>query len=502
MARFRSFVELAATGGLRRQLGGDADVVHDVRHAARMLRRSPAFTVSAVVILGVGIGGTVAIVSLLDALLLKPLPYHEADRVVTLWQRPVAGADREDVAPANFLDWRERARSFERMAAAIPYSYDYTGGTEPEVFFGAQVTEGFFDALGVLPILGRTFRPEEHVRGARPVVIITHGLWQRRFGGSPGILDQPVDLEGVPFTVVGVLPREFAPQMLPRPGELGVWTPKIVQEHERRVRGSAWWNVVARLRPDVSLEAAQAEMRQIASTLADEHPRTNTSVSVEVLSLRDHLAGSVRLPLLLMFGGVLLVLLIGCANVASLLLARGLNREREFAIRAALGAGRWRLIRQLGTESLVLSLAAALLGVATAHWVMRAVVALAPPGVARLSDAAIDARTLGFALLLACCTAFAFGLFPAFQFSRPSREAIRERQGSVPRAVLRRSLVAGEVALALVLLAGAGLLVRSFQGLLAVDPGFSPAGVVALQVFAHDRNGSDQRARQFFRSTL
>jgi predicted permease len=414
----------------------------------------------------------------------------------------MASGAREDVAPGNFLDWRERARSFERVAAAIPYSHDYTGGGEPEVFFGAQVTDGFFEVLGVRPALGRSFLPEEHLRGGRRVVLISHGLWQRRFGADPSIVGRAISLDGMPFTVVGVLPRDYAPQIFPRPGELGIWTPKVIQEHERRVRGSAWWNVVGRLKAGVSIEESQAEMETIAAGLAAEHPRTNHGISASVVSLRDHLMGDVRFPLLVMLGAVLLVLLIGCANIASLLLARGLEREREFAIRAALGAGRARLVRQLVAESLLLSAMSAGLGVALAHWALGAIVGLAPSGIARLSDAVIDGRILGFALILTTATAVAFGLLPAMQLSRPSRDAIRERHATGPRAVLRRTLVASEVALALVLLVGAGLLVRSFHRLVSVDPGFSARGVVALQVFAHDRNGAPDRARVFFRSTI
>ena len=255
----RAFGALPDAAWLRRQFTADAEVVHDLRHGVRMLRKSPTFTAAAVVTLALGIGGTVAIATLLDTLFFRALPYADAERIVTLWQRPPTG-EREDVAPANFLDWRERSRSFEQVAAAIPYSYDYTGGGEPEVFFGAQVTEGFWDALGVRPALGRFFRPGEHARGGQPVAIITHSLWQRRFGGDPGIVNSAISLDGALMTVVGVLPADFKPQLLPRPGELSVWTPKVIQDHEKRVRGSAWWNVVARLRPGVSLDEAQAEL--------------------------------------------------------------------------------------------------------------------------------------------------------------------------------------------------------------------------------------------------
>jgi putative ABC transport system permease protein len=488
---------------LRRQFTADADAIHDVRHAVRMLWKAPGFTMAAVFILALGIGGTVSIVTLLDTLMFRALPYDESERIVTVWTRHAATpAKREDVAPADFLDWRERSQSFSAIAAAIPYSHDFTGGGDPEVLFGAQVTEGFFDALGMKPLMGRGFLPEEFVTGGRRVVVITYGLWQARFAGDPGILNRTISLDGDPWTIVGVLPRQFAPQLLPRPGDLSIWTPKIVMDHEKRTRGSAWWNVIARLKPGVTTEQAQREMDTISAAIAKENPRTNTSKTAWLVPMREHLMGDVRLPLFLMLGAVVLVLGIGCANVASLLLARGMEREREFAIRSALGAGRFRLVRQLVVESLVLSTIAALAGIGLAYWGLQAIVALAPSGLLRLHEAAIDGRMLAFAAVLTTLTATAFGLIPAFQFSNPARDAIRERQSTGPRTTLRRGLVAAEIALALVLLTGAGLLIRSFSRLMAVDPGFSADNVVMAQVFAYDRTGTPERTRNFFISTI
>lgn len=493
----RALGALPDAAWLRRQFTADSEGLHDIRHGARMLRKSPGFTLAVVLILALGIGGTVAIAALLDTLIFRPLPYADADRVVTLWQRPATG-ERAAVAPANFLDWRERSQSFDRLAAVTPSSYDYTGTGEPEVLFGAQVTQGFWEAVGVRPLLGRTFADDEHARGGRPVALITHGLWQRRFGGDPSIVGKPITLDGRPRTIVGVLPAGFALQLLPRPGELGIWTPKAILDYEHRIRDSAWWNVVGRLKPGVPIEAARAEMTSIADALAREHPRANEHVGIEVVTLRDHLMGDVKVPLLVMLGAVVLVLAIGCANVASLLLARGMHREREFAIRAALGAGRARLVRQLAVESLLLSAIAGLVGIALAYVVIRAVVALAPGEVLRLQDAMIDGRILLFAVFLAALTATAFGILPAVQFSRPASDAIRERHASAPRAVFRRVLVAAEVAIAVVLLTSAGLLLRSFERLVDVDPGFSARNVVALQVFAHDRHSTPERVRSFF----
>jgi putative ABC transport system permease protein len=488
---------------LRRQFTSDAEALQDLRHGARMLRKSPVFTLSAVLILALGIGGAVSIVTLLDTLLFRELPYADADRIVTIWtQNTARPGERADVAPADFLDWRERSRAFAAMAAAVPYSRDYTGGDRPEVLFGAQVTEGFWDAIGVEPIMGRTFRDDEHVRGAGRPVIISHGLWQQRFGGAPDIVGRSISLDGEPWTVIGVLPRSFAPQLLPRPGDLAVWTPKIIQEHERRTRGSAWWNVVARLAPGVTLDQAQSELDGISAALGREHPRTNAASRALVVSMRDHLMGDVRLPLFVMLGAVMLVLAIGCANVASLLLARGMDRERELSIRAALGAGRLRLVRQLLVESLLLSSAAAGAGVAIAHWALGLIVAIAPSAVLRLHEATVDARILLFAAGLGTLTTVGFGLLPAVQLSRPGRGLVRERQATGPRRAVRRVLVVAEVALALVLLTGAGLLIRSFARLMAVDPGFTATNVVTVQVFAYSPDLTVARLRSFFNTTL
>ena len=497
----RALGALPDAAWVRRQFTLDAELLHDLRHGIRMLRKSPSFTFAAVAILALGIGGTVSIATLLDTLLFRPLPYRDADRVVTVWQRAPTG-EREDVAPANFIDWRERSHSFEHLAAVSPSSYDYTDSGEPEVFFGAQVTEGFLDAMGVTPLIGRGFEAGDHVRGARKVAMITYGLWQRRFGSDPSIVDRTISLDGAPFTIVGVLPPSFKPQLMPRPGELSVWTAKAILDHEKRIRGSAWWNVVGRLKPGVSVEQANTEMASVAEVLGAQYPRTNTRVGVEVVSLREHLMGDVRMPLLVMLGAVLLVLVIGCANVASLLLARGIHREREFAIRAALGAGRGRLVRQLVVESLLLSAIAAATGVALAYWLISGIVALAPGGILRLHDAVLDTRMLGLAAVLTTLTAVAFGVLPALQFSKPGRDVMRERQSSPLRTGARRALVTAEVAIALVLLTGAGLLIRSFDRLLAVDPGFSTANTVALQVFVHDRHGTPEKTRAFFQRTI
>ncbi len=381
------------------------------------------------------------------------------------------------------------------------HSYEDVGGGELDVLFGAMVSPGFFEAIGVQPALGRGFAPDDFAP-RRNVAVITWGLWQRRFGGDPGVVERVVTLEREPWTIVGILPRGFAQELLPRPRDIEVWTPKVFEAWEKDIRGSAWWNVVARLKPGVTVAEAQAEMDAIAAALGREYPRTNEGIGASIVPLRDHVAGPVRMPLVIMLAAVVLVLGIGCANVASLLLARGMQRERELAVRAALGAGRGRIVRQLVTESLLLSAIAGAAGLALAHVGIRLVVALAPGQIDRLQDAATDGRVLAFAALLSTATAVAFGLVPSLHLSSAEGTALRARGGTAPHRAWRRGLIVAEVALALVLLAGAGLLIRSFERLLSVDPGFSPRHVVALQVFAWNDNTTGDRLRAFFRETL
>ncbi|MBI4477028.1 MAG: ABC transporter permease [Acidobacteria bacterium] len=484
-----------------------ADLFQDLRHGLRLIRKHAGFTVVAVAVLAIGIGANTAIFSIVDTLLFRPLAYEHADRIVTIFQRNLnAGGAKDDVAPANFLDWRERSRSFEVMAASDPYSFDYTGGSEPESLFAMLVTEGFFEAAGARPRLGRTFRPEEHQQGRHRVVVISDGFWRRRFGADPHIIGRVVSLDQEAYTIVGVMPRNFQLGILPRAMSHDIWAPKVIQEYEPRLRGSAFWNVIARRKPGITTEQAQAEMDTIAAALAREYPRTNREVGVLVLSLRDHLAGSIRTALFVLLGAVGVVLLIACANIANLLLVRGSQREREFAIRAALGAGRARLMRQLLAENVLLATLGGAAGLLVARWGIRLIVSLTPVNVPGIDQVALDARVLAFAAVLTLSTALLFGLSPSLQFSRktthdPMKEG-RSMTASVPAVRLRRGLVAAEVGLALVLLTGAGLLLRSFMVLTRVDPGFAGGDIYLLQAFTGDRQTTPERRVQFFRETL
>ncbi len=492
---------------LRRQFTRDAEIVHDVRHGGRVLRRSPAFALLAILVLALGIGATVGIFSVVDTLLVRPLPYRDFDRVVMLWQGSSTNRDvLDDVSPANYLDWREQLRSFEVVAAVEPWSFDHTGGSEPEVLHAAAVSAGFFEAIGVLPVMGRAFTAEEFLPKRNQVIVISHGLWQRVFGGAPDIVGRSVQLDNSAYTVVGVLPASFQPRLLQSGGERGVIVPKVFQEYERRIRGGGYWNVVARLRQGVSLDEAQAELATLSGQLAKQYPRTNATVVARAQGLRDHLAANLRPALRLLLLAVGLLLLIASANVANLLLARAAHRARELAVRSAIGAGRARLVRQLLAESLLLATLGSAAGLVVAWWTVRAITRLSPANIPSLASVSVDGRVIAFAIVLTAAVAIVVGVIPAWQSSGGRLldvlRGISDGGGGGTRHPLRAGIVVGEVALALLLMSGAGLLIRSFVLLLQTDPGFNPERVVVLQVFAWDRNATPEKRAAFFQQVL
>lgn len=475
--------------------------LQDAKYALRQLRMRPTFTFVAIAVLALGIGAATAIFSVLDTLVIRALPYEEADRIVTVWKNDLeAGVERDDVAPADFFDWKEQAESFQALGALDPYSLDLTGRERPEVVYGARVTEGFFEALGTRTLYGRTLVSEDFVTGN--VVVIGERLWERRFGSDPNLVGEAVLFDGVPTTVVGILPRSFNPHLSPSVQERDAWIPMILQGWELQSRGSGWWNVVGRLAPGVSLAQAQAEMEIVAGRLAEDYPETNSRTSASVVPLRDHLVGNAKTALVILQAAVLFLLLVACANVASLFLARGAERESEFAVRAALGAGRLRLIRQLLTESVAIALAGAVCGVVLAFWALDLIVAIGPAEIPRLDEVALDGRVLAFALAVTGVTALAFGVLPSIHFSQPDlQSAIKEGRGATAgraRQRIRSAMVVAEVALSLILVVGAGLLARSFVSLLDVDPGFDQDRVAATQVFYYPDGGTPQRTRDFY----
>lgn len=484
-----------------------ATFLQDLRHALRGLLQRPAFALLAVAVVALGIGAATAMFGVLDTLLIRSLPYDDADRIVTVWEENAkSGIERDDVAPANFFDWREQAHSFEAIAALDPWSLDLTGGEHPEVVFASRVTEGFFQALGTRALHGRTFVPEEFRAGGRKVVVLSHSLWQRRFGADPALIGQALPLDGEPHTVIGVLPRSFDPHLSPTVRDREAWIPLVLQGWEAHERGSRWWNVVAQLRPDVSLAEARAEMDAISTRLAHDFPATNQGIRANLVPLREHLAGGARRALLVLQGAVGLLFAIACANLAGLFLARGTEREGEFAIRATLGAGRWRLVRQLLAESGLIALIGGALGVAVAYWAVGLIAALAPADVPRLDEVRVDGRILLFTLGLSGLTALVAGIVPSFRLSQPDLQASLKqgRAGAAGAADqrLRSAMVVAQIALCVVLAAGAGLLARSFVRLLGVDPGFDRENVAAVQVFRYVDGETPQQRREFFRQAV
>jgi putative ABC transport system permease protein len=492
---------------LRRQFTRDSEALHDVRHGLRLLRRSPGFAFLAVLVLALGIGATVGIFSVVDTLLLRALPYPDAERSVMVWQSHARTRDvRDDVAPANCLDWQEQLRSFDVFACAAPSSFDFTAAGEPQVVHAASVTDGFFRVYGVDPLLGRTFLPEEHFSGRNRVVVVSYGFWQQKLGGDPNVVGRSIELDHTAYLVTGVLPAGFEPRILQQPGERGLYVPKVAQPVDRRIRGGGFWNAVARLRPGVTLADAQGELDAFSQRLAEQYPRTNADVVAVAQPIREHLAGNLRPALRLLFIAVGLLLLIAAANVANLLLARAAERMRELAVRAAVGAGRARLVRQLLAESLLLAALGSVAGLIVASWMVQAIVTLSPANIPSLSTVAIDGRVVAFAVGLTAVVAVLVGIVPAWHSS--GGRLLEVLRGTAPgaggatRYHVRATIVVTEMALALLLMTGAGLLLRSFATLLQTNPGFNPDRVLAMQVFAWDRNDTPERRALFFQQVL
>ena len=464
--------------------------LQDIRYGVRMLLKNPGFTVIAVLTLSLGIGANTAIFSVVNGVLLRDLPFPEADRIVTLWENnTVDGLERDDVSPANFLDWRERQKSFEQLAYANPFSFDYVADGEPVTLRSALVSKGFFDVLGATPFHGRIFAPEEYEEGKNKVVILSFGLWQSRFGGDPNVIGTKITLDKEPMTVVGVMRPDFRLHLFDTDEEL--WGPEVEAEYLKNQRKATYLKVVGRLKPGVTIDQARADMSGIAANLTAEHPSTNTGIGITAVTLPDHLSDKWRLALLILLGAVAFVLLIACTNVANLLLARGADRERELAIRAAMGAGRGRLLRQLLTESLLIAIIGCGIGIVLARWCVHLLVVFNPGDIPRIEQVSVDSTALVFVTAVGFVTALLFGIAPALKFSRPNlQRSLKETGSTVAGSAshrLRGALVITEIALAVVLLIGAGLLVRSFVTLINVDPGFAIDRVASLQVFIWDR---------------
>jgi predicted permease len=485
-------------------------MLHDLRFAARGLARAPGFTAAAVLTLALGLGANTAIFSVLDAVLLRPLPFHDPERLVLVWETMGDWRTRW-VAPANFVDWRRDARSFAGLAGYSSSDLNLTGAGDPERLKAAVVSDNLFDLVGARPAIGRGFRRGDDESGPR-VAVLGDGLWRRRFGADPAVVGRTVRLNGEPHEVVGVMAPSFrfpAAAELWVPGAQGIpFLHSVLRGQDMRtMRDSHLFTVVARLAPGRTAAEAQAEMDAIAARLAAEYPDTNAGLGVNVASLREHLVGDVRPALTLLAGAVAFVLLVACANVAGLLLARAAQRAQETAVRVALGAGRARLVRQGLAESLLLSLAGGALGVGLAYWGVDAIVALSPPGMAGLEAAAPDARVLAFAGVVSLITAGLFGLLPAVQAVRPQAEGLlgagARSSGGRARSRARRMLVVAEIGLAHVLLVGAGLMLATLVRLRSVDAGFDDANLLTFQVSLADaRYREPHRRRAFYDGVL
>ncbi|MGH9846154.1 MAG: ABC transporter permease, partial [Blastocatellia bacterium] len=458
--------------------------MQDLRYGLRMLLKNPGFTLIAIITLALGIGANTAIFSVVNAAVLRALPYPNADRLVMLWGTNAKDGNQQQPASfGEFNDWRARMRSFDQVAGASPpWNFVLMGGSEPEPIQGMWVSANLFSTLGVAPARGRAFLPEEDRTGGAPVVIISHGLWQRRYGADPDLVGRTLSLGGNVFTIVGIMPAGFH---FLEAAEL--WTPLQQNQFASSVRSVRLLSVVGRLRADVTAQQANAELDQLARHWESQYPDTNTGVGLRMVDLHRQVTGKVRFGLWLLFGAIGLVLLVACTNVANLMLARSAARRKEIAVRAALGAGRLRLIRQLLTESIALSLLGGAGGVLLAVWGMELLLKLNPVQLPQYHQIEIDLAVLGFTILASILTGILFGLAPALQASKLDLHAALKEGGRGARADagqrrLSNLLVIAEVAMALVLLAGAGLLVRSFVRLLDVNPGFVTENLLTMQL--------------------
>ncbi|HEY6402332.1 MAG TPA: ABC transporter permease, partial [Blastocatellia bacterium] len=493
-------------------------LIQDMRYGARMLMKNPGFTLIAVLTLTLGIGANTAIFSVVNGVLLRPLPYYEPERLVMVWaeqpiQQAQSGVTDYPVTNADFVDWRNQNQVFEHMAAMFGHRGNLTGGGEPESVAALCASASLFPLLNARLAVGRAFLPEEDRAGADRVVVLSHGLWRQRYGADPKIIGQKITLDNRGFTVIGVTAPGF---QFPHRGELpakfkiatkvDLYLPIAFTPAEMNDREDDHLAVIARLKPGVSVEQASADMSAIARRLAEQYPQTNTDKGARLTPLHQQAVGKARSALLVLLGAVGFVLLIACANVANLLLARAAGRQKEIAIRAALGAGSWRIVRQLLCESLLLAISGGAAGLLLAWRLVALLLSLAPDNLPRAQDIRLDTRVAGFTLAVSLLTGIVFGLLPALQaskinFGEALKEGFRDTAGLLRRR-LRGFLVVGEVSLAFVLLIGAGLLIRSFARLTEVDPGFDPQRILMMNIWPQAPKYTNSQANDFHQRTL
>jgi len=476
-------------------------LARDFHYGLRLLWKNPGFTLVAVLVLALGIGANSAIFSVVNAVLLQPLPYDDASRLVRLWHVPppksFPGMTMFSVSAANYVDWERQNQVFEKMAIYEFRSFNLTGTDQPEVLNASGVSKDFFAVLRARPMLGRLFSPDEDQPGHGNVVLLSYRYWQNHFGSNPGVVGQNMTLDGQSYLVTGVMPPKFR-----LPGYANFWMPMAWTDQQRAVRGEHHSMVIARLKPGVDVKQAQAEMNTISSRLELQYPEDDKGWGALVLPLKEDVVSDVRPALLILLGAVAFVLLIACANVANLMLAKTLGRQKEIAIRTALGASRWRILRQILSESILLSLTGGSLGLVLASSGMRLIVNLAADRLPRASEVGLDGWVLGFTLEISLLTGILAGMVPAWRLTRANvNDALKQGLGRTDADTsghrARNILVVSEVALSLVLLVGAGLMIRSLWKLRNVDPGFDPHQTlrVDLSVSAKKFTGPDQQSR-------
>ncbi len=458
-------------------------LAQDLRYGFRMLIKNPGFAAIVVITLALGMGANTAIFTILNAVLLRQLPYDSSERVAWIWGK-WPGGNQASISPPDFIDYRAQCQTFEHLGAFAntAIAFNLTEGGEPQRVDGYYITSNFFQALGVKPLIGRIFLGEEEQAGRDRVVILSYGLWQRRFGGDPGIVNRTVKINSEGYQVVGVMPAGID---FPNSAEL--WVPLPSYREEMKLRMAHSLRPIGRLKSGNTLGQAQAEMDIIAARLEQQYPETNSGWGVRLVSLQEQIVGGIRLPLLVLFGATAFVLLIACVNVANLLLARSTARQKEIAIRTTLGAGRLRLMGQLFTESLLLSVLGGAIGMFLAYWGIKLLVAFAPSDVPRVGEISLDSRVFIFTLLLSVLTGVVFGIVPALQASKPDlnnslKEGGRGSSEGGYRKQIHNLLVGVEIALALMLLISSGLMIRSILKLQEVNPGFNAKNVLTMQI--------------------